>query len=80
MTLIASIYLIQFDNDHNQQAAIDDDTGRSDDGPETAACAIQVTAAELARRAATRSMTPRSTPTTTTSLRNNSRSRQARRK
>jgi hypothetical protein len=35
MTLIASIYLIQFDNDHNQQAAVDDDPGRGDDGPET---------------------------------------------
>jgi hypothetical protein len=35
MTLIASIYLIQFDNDHNQQAVVDDDPGRSDDGPET---------------------------------------------
>jgi hypothetical protein len=35
MTLIASIYLIQFDNDHNQQAAADDDPGRGDDGPET---------------------------------------------
>jgi hypothetical protein len=35
MTLIASIYLIQFDNDHNQQAAVDDEPGRGDDGPET---------------------------------------------
>jgi hypothetical protein len=35
MTLIASIYLIQFDNDHNQQAVVDDDPGRGDDGPET---------------------------------------------
>ena len=34
MTLIASIYLITFDNDHNQQAATDDDPGRGDDGPE----------------------------------------------
>jgi hypothetical protein len=34
MTLIASIYLIQFDNDHNQQASSDDDPGRGDDGPE----------------------------------------------
>ena len=35
MTLIASIYLIQFDNDHNQQAPVDDDPGRGDDGPDT---------------------------------------------
>jgi hypothetical protein len=35
MTLIASIYLIQFDNDHNQQAPVDDDPGRGDDGPES---------------------------------------------
>jgi len=35
MTLIASIYLIQFDNDHNQEAKVDDDPGRGDDGPET---------------------------------------------
>ena len=34
MTLIASIYLITFDNDHNQQAAVDDDPGKGDDGPE----------------------------------------------
>ena len=34
MTLIASIYLITFDNDHNQQATTDDDPGRGDDGPE----------------------------------------------
>src|ERR1019366_6913353 len=34
MTPIASIYLITFDNDHNQQAAGgDDDTPRGDDGP-----------------------------------------------
>lgn len=33
MTAIASIYLITFDNDHNQQAAIDDEPGRGDDGP-----------------------------------------------
>ena len=33
MTAIASIYLITFDNDHNQQAAVDDDPGRGDDGP-----------------------------------------------
>jgi hypothetical protein len=33
MTLIASIYLITFDNDHNQQAATDDEPGRGDDGP-----------------------------------------------
>ena len=51
MTLIASIYLIQFDNDHNQEAAVDDDPGRGDDGPETAAGALGHTAAELARRA-----------------------------
>jgi hypothetical protein len=36
MTAIASIYLITFDNDHNQQAAGgDDDTPRGDDGPES---------------------------------------------
>lgn len=35
MTAIASIYLITFDNDHNQSAAIDDDPGRGDDGPES---------------------------------------------
>lgn len=35
MTAIASIYLITFDNDHNQQAAVDDEPGRADDGPET---------------------------------------------
>jgi hypothetical protein len=35
MTLIASIYLITFDNDHNQQAAVDDEPGRGDDGPES---------------------------------------------
>jgi hypothetical protein len=34
MTAIAAIYLITFDNDHNQQAATDDETGRGDDGPE----------------------------------------------
>ena len=34
-TLIASIYLITFDNDHNQQAAVDDEPGRGDDGPES---------------------------------------------
>ena len=34
MTAIASIYLITFDNDHNQQAAVDDEPGRGDDGPE----------------------------------------------
>ena len=33
MTAIASIYLITFDNDHNQQAAVDDDPGHRDDGP-----------------------------------------------
>jgi hypothetical protein len=33
MTLIASIYLITFDNDHNQQAAVDDEPGRGEDGP-----------------------------------------------
>ena len=33
MTAIASIYLITFDNDHNQQASVDDDPGRRDDGP-----------------------------------------------
>ncbi len=35
MTAIASIYLITFDNDHNQQAAVDDDPGRGDEGPES---------------------------------------------
>jgi hypothetical protein len=35
MTAIASIYLITFDNDHNQSAAVDDDPGRGDDGPES---------------------------------------------
>jgi hypothetical protein len=35
MTAIASIYLITFDNDHNQQAAVDDGPGRGDDGPES---------------------------------------------
>src|ERR1017187_4276718 len=35
MTAIAAIYLITFDNDHNQQAAVDDETGREDDGPES---------------------------------------------
>jgi hypothetical protein len=35
MTAIAAIYLITFDNDHNQQAAVDDDPGRGDDGPES---------------------------------------------
>ena len=35
MTLIASIYLITFDNDHNQQAAVDDGPGRGDDGPDS---------------------------------------------
>lgn len=35
MTLIASIYLITFDNDHNQQAAVDDEPGQGDDGPES---------------------------------------------
>ncbi|MFZ2034897.1 MAG: hypothetical protein WAW53_14175 [Candidatus Dormiibacterota bacterium] len=34
MTAIAAIYLITFDNDHNQQAASDDESGRGDDGPE----------------------------------------------
>ncbi len=35
MTTIASIYLISFDNDHNQQAPIDDPPARgSDNGPE----------------------------------------------
>jgi hypothetical protein len=33
MTAIAAIYLITFDNDHNQQAAVDDEPGRGDDGP-----------------------------------------------
>ncbi|MFI5286128.1 MAG: hypothetical protein ACHQ4F_07395 [Candidatus Dormibacteria bacterium] len=35
MTLIASIYLITFDNDHNQQAAVDDDPGHGDEGPQS---------------------------------------------
>jgi hypothetical protein len=35
MTGIASIYLITFDNDHNQQAAVDDEPGRGEDGPES---------------------------------------------
>src|ERR1019366_10618868 len=35
MTAIASIYLITFDNDHNQQAAVDDEPRRGDDGPES---------------------------------------------
>jgi len=35
MTAIAGIYLITFDNDHNQQAAVDDEPGRGDDGPES---------------------------------------------
>src|SRR5487761_586271 len=35
MTAIAAIYLITFDNDHNQQAAVDDDPGRGDVGPES---------------------------------------------
>jgi hypothetical protein len=35
MTAIASIYLITFDNDHNQQAAVDDEPERGDDGPES---------------------------------------------
>jgi hypothetical protein len=35
MTTIASIYLISFDNDHNQQAPADDPPGRGrSDGPE----------------------------------------------
>ncbi|MGA7987688.1 MAG: hypothetical protein WCB51_04740 [Candidatus Dormiibacterota bacterium] len=35
MTLISSIYLISFDNDHNQQAPANDPPARgSDDGPE----------------------------------------------
>jgi hypothetical protein len=35
MTAIASIYLISFDNDHNQQAPVDEPPARgSDDGPE----------------------------------------------
>jgi hypothetical protein len=33
MTAIAAIYLITFDNDHNQQAAVDDEPGHGDDGP-----------------------------------------------
>jgi hypothetical protein len=32
MTLIASIYLISFDNDHNQQAPVDEPPARDDDG------------------------------------------------
>ncbi len=36
MTAIASIYLISFDNDHNQQAPVDDPPSRGDDpSPET---------------------------------------------
>src|SRR6202035_1519323 len=35
MTLIASIYLITFDNAHNQQPTVDDEPGRGDDGPES---------------------------------------------
>jgi hypothetical protein len=36
MTAIASIYLISFDNDHNQQAPVDDPPERGQDpGPET---------------------------------------------
>jgi hypothetical protein len=31
MTVIASIYLISFDNDHNQQAPVDDPPARGDD-------------------------------------------------
>ncbi len=35
MTAIASIYLISFDNDHNQQAPVDDPPARGEDpGPE----------------------------------------------
>jgi hypothetical protein len=35
MTAIASIYLISFDNDHNQQAPVDDPPARgNDEGPE----------------------------------------------
>ncbi len=34
MTLIASIYLISFDNDHNQQAPVEDPPARGDDGPQ----------------------------------------------
>jgi hypothetical protein len=34
MTAIASIYLISFDNDHNQQAPVDDPPAHGDDGPE----------------------------------------------
>jgi hypothetical protein len=33
MTAIASIYLISFDNDHNQQAAVEDPPGRGNDDP-----------------------------------------------
>jgi hypothetical protein len=32
MTVIASIYLISFDNDHNQQAPVEDPPARGDDG------------------------------------------------
>ncbi len=32
MTAIASIYLISFDNDHNQQASVEDSPGRNDTG------------------------------------------------
>ncbi len=32
MTAIASIYLISFDNDHNQQAAVEDSPGQNDTG------------------------------------------------
>ena len=34
MTAITSIYLITFDNDHNQQAAVDDEPDRGDYGPD----------------------------------------------
>jgi hypothetical protein len=33
MTVIASIYLISFDNDHNQQAPVDGPPARGDDDP-----------------------------------------------
>jgi hypothetical protein len=33
MTAIASIYLISFDNDHNQQAPVEDPPGRGNDDP-----------------------------------------------
>ena len=33
MTVIASIYLISFDNDHNQQAPVEDPPQRGDDDP-----------------------------------------------